>query len=166
MAAVEPVVELLHHRAVPDGRVIVTSMSDATVRRLRALAPELPLAPGRYWTIWFLVRTRLRVPPRRAPYVAIQVPHRHEWGATVFSGRLGPLARRLPTWLRSVRVIDPRFVRAAHRARMAVHAWTIDDEAEMGQLLGMGVDGLMTDRPSVLAALLRGQPGPDERKAP
>ena len=28
--------------------------------------------------------------------------------------------------------------------------WTIDDEAQMHELLDMGVDGIMTDRPSVL----------------
>ena len=32
--------------------------------------------------------------------------------------------------------------------------WTIDDKLEMRQLLAMGVDAIMTDRPSVLAAVL------------
>jgi glycerophosphoryl diester phosphodiesterase len=37
---------------------------------------------------------------------------------------------------------------------LAVHVWTIDEEDEMERLVGLGVDGVITDRPSVLAALL------------
>jgi glycerophosphoryl diester phosphodiesterase len=35
-----------------------------------------------------------------------------------------------------------------------VHVWTINDETTMARLLDLGVDGIMTDRPSVLKDLL------------
>jgi glycerophosphoryl diester phosphodiesterase len=54
----------------------------------------------------------------------------------------------------SLTVTSPRLVRAAHRAGLAVHVWTIDDPDEMRMLIGMGIDGIMTDRPSVLTAVL------------
>jgi glycerophosphoryl diester phosphodiesterase len=56
-------------------------------------------------------------------------------------------------------VVTPRFVSAAHARGVQVHVWTIDEEEEMTNLLDIGVDGLMTDRPSVLKRLLerRGQ---------
>jgi glycerophosphoryl diester phosphodiesterase len=56
-------------------------------------------------------------------------------------------------------VVTRRFVEAAHARGIQVHVWTVDEEAEMERLLDMGVDALMTDRPSLLRAVLerRGQ---------
>jgi glycerophosphoryl diester phosphodiesterase len=36
-----------------------------------------------------------------------------------------------------------------------IHVWTIDEEDEMRALLALGVDGIVTDYPARLAALLR-----------
>jgi glycerophosphoryl diester phosphodiesterase len=56
-------------------------------------------------------------------------------------------------------VVTKRFVRSAHRHGSHVHVWTIDDADEMHRLLDLGVDGIMTDRPEILRAVLeqRGQ---------
>ena len=50
----------------------------------------------------------------------------------------------------SIPVVDPAFLRAAHARGMPVQVWTVDDEAEMERLLDLGVDGIMTDRVTVL----------------
>lgn len=63
-----------------------------------------------------------------------------------------------PAW-HGIPLITRRFVAAAHKRGIAVQVWTVDEPAQMIHLLDIGVDGLMTDRPSVLRALLleRGQ---------
>jgi len=55
--------------------------------------------------------------------------------------------------------VDARYVAAAHAAGLVVHAWTVNDEAEMQRLLDLGVDGIMTDRADLLRDVLtaRGQ---------
>jgi glycerophosphoryl diester phosphodiesterase len=56
-------------------------------------------------------------------------------------------------------LVDRRFVDEVHRRGLQVHVWTIDFRDEMIELLDLGVDGLMTDRPAVLKKVLveRGQ---------
>jgi glycerophosphoryl diester phosphodiesterase len=41
-------------------------------------------------------------------------------------------------------------MKAARRAGVPVHVWTINDADEMNRLLDLGVDGLMTDRTELL----------------
>ncbi len=78
--------------------------------------------------------------------VGVKVP----WG--------GHLAQ-VPVKMGRVTVVNQRTVARAHGRGYQVHVWTIDDPVEMRRLLDLGVDGLMTDRPSVLKEVLldRGQ---------
>ena len=64
--------------------------------------------------------------------------------------RLGADCLQVPPSRGPVPVVTERFLAAAHRAGLPVHVWTVDEEAEMHELLDRGVDGLMTDRPRVL----------------
>lgn len=51
--------------------------------------------------------------------------------------------------------VTRELVEHAHAHGRFVHAWTVNDEDEMRRLLALGVDGIVTDRPGVMAALLR-----------
>jgi glycerophosphoryl diester phosphodiesterase len=53
-----------------------------------------------------------------------------------------------------LRVVTPRFIRAAHRLGIPVQVWTVNREEDMHRLLDLGVDGIQTDRPDLLAAVL------------
>jgi glycerophosphoryl diester phosphodiesterase len=57
----------------------------------------------------------------------------------------------------------PEMVRQAHERGMAVVPWTVDDPATMQSLIDAGVDGLITDYPDRLRAVLaeRGMPLPE-----
>jgi glycerophosphoryl diester phosphodiesterase len=112
--------------------VIVTSFHDAALESFAAAGTGIAMAPGPngLYRFWQSFNNGASLGP--FPYVALQVPLR-------FAGN---------------RVVDRRFVEAAHRASLAVHVWTINEADEMTELIELGVDGIMTDRPSVLARLL------------
>ncbi len=59
---------------------------------------------------------------------------------------------QVPPVRHGLTVIDRRFVEAAHRHGIEVHAWTIDEPTEMRRLLGLGVDAIITDRPDLMAS--------------
>lgn len=48
-----------------------------------------------------------------------------------------------------VRIVTKRLIRAAHRAGVEVHVWTVNDVADMRRLRALGVDGIVTDRADV-----------------
>jgi len=41
-----------------------------------------------------------------------------------------------------------------HSIGKVIHAWTINEAEEMHRLLDLGIDGIMTDRPKILKAVL------------
>ncbi|MEX2611403.1 MAG: glycerophosphodiester phosphodiesterase [Gemmatimonadota bacterium] len=70
---------------------------------------------------------------------------------------------QVPEYHGRLRIVTARFVEELHRRGIQVHVWTVNEEAAMRRLLAWGVDGLITDRPDVAAALLgelHGRPAP------
>jgi len=63
-------------------------------------------------------------------------------------------AFQMPERYGGLQVLTPRLLRELQARNVAVHVWTIDEEADMRRLLGWGVDGLVTDRPDRLARVL------------
>lgn len=136
-AVVGPLIDLLRRMDGLD-RVCVGSFSDRRVARARCLAgPALCTSMG----------PRAVGAARLASLAVGRMP------------RMGADALQIPVRGGGVTLAEPRLVRAAHRAGLHVHVWTIDAEAEMEHLLDIGVDGIMTDRPAALRAVLerRGQ---------
>lgn len=64
-------------------------------------------------------------------------------------------ALQVPARYRGLTVVTRRFVEVAHARGLEVHVWTIDEPGEMRRLLGLGVDGLMSDRPDRLLECVR-----------
>lgn len=109
-------------------RVIVASFHDHAIGAFRRAAPSVATSAATEETAAFFF-SRNEARPVVAPVAAFQVPE-------TFG---------------DVTVVDERFVAAAHAAGVAVHVWTINDQSGMDRLLDLGVDGLVSDRPSMLA---------------
>ena len=72
-------------------------------------------------------------------------------------GWLAPLkvdVLQVSEFLGKRRALTPRLIRELHGRGVHVHVWTINEVADMHRLLDWGVDGLVTDRPDRLAAVL------------
>jgi glycerophosphoryl diester phosphodiesterase len=134
--SVEPLAEVIRRTGTVD-RVAVGSFSDRRIARLRRLlGPRLCTSLGPRGV------ARLRT-------ASFGVP----------AGRFDARCVQVPPTARGRTIVDERFVSVAHHHDLQVHVWTIDDPAEMVRLLDLGVDGIMTDRPAALKAVLteRGQ---------
>lgn len=59
-----------------------------------------------------------------------------------------------PDSYKGIPITTRGLVREAHRCGLRVDVWTVDEEADMRRLLDWGVDGIMTDRPDILARVL------------
>jgi glycerophosphoryl diester phosphodiesterase len=111
-------------------RVTVMSFSPLAVRTVRGLAPELE-------SVFLYEVTSPRVRDGRPPFGA---------------GVLGPGVGALRS--------HPDVVARAHGRGHRVYVWTVNTPDEVALVTGLGVDGIISDRPAfVLAELGRG-PGP------
>jgi len=65
----------------------------------------------------------------------------------------------------SAKMATPGFVRHAHLAGKSVHVWTINDSVTMSNMLGRGVDSVITDEPALLRSVIaaRAEMEPTER---
>jgi len=131
-AVVEPLADLIRKMGAID-RIGTGSFDPARTRQLiEAFGERLCWSPARLGVLGLWLRG-WRLPLRTAGFQMVQVP-------THFHG--------LP-------VVTPRFVRTAHKQGIQVQVWTVDDPQAMNALLDMGVDGVMTDRPTVLKQVLQ-----------
>ncbi|PNY81848.1 glycerophosphodiester phosphodiesterase [Deinococcus koreensis] len=114
-------------------RVIVASFSDAALNEFRAACPEVTTS---------MTEKELR------PLVLL---------SKVGLAGLAPLpgkVAQVPVQAGGIEVVTPGFVRAMHARGVAVQVWTIDEESEMRRLIGLGVDGIITNRPDLLKTVL------------
>ena len=78
-------------------------------------------------------------------------------------------ALQIPEIYLGIRVLTERFIREAHARNLPLHVWTVDDPQDMRRLVAMGIDGIQTDRPDLLAAVLTetvGRPPPPAARVP
>jgi glycerophosphoryl diester phosphodiesterase len=113
-------------------RVLLTAAEDAVMSRIHARDPDTALGSSIADVVGFVQAVaEERLDALRPRGHALQIP-------TEFMGQA---------------LVTPACIAAAHRVGLEVHVWTINEPKEMRRLLGLGVDGIMSDDPARLVAL-------------
>ena len=116
-----------------EATVMAASFLVDNLRRFRALCPDVATSAGPDEVRGFYVFNLLGLGRWTSPAAdAFQVPVRQG----------------------SIEIVVPRMVRGLRERNVRLDVWTINEEAEMRRLLGLGVGGLITDRPDLALALL------------
>lgn len=115
------------------GRVLVASFHPDTMLEFRQACPEVATsATESEIRPFFMLNTARLGAIYQAPAGAFQVPE--------YSGNL--------------HVVTPHFVAGAHAHNVQVHVWTVNEADDMRHLLEQGIDGIITDFPDRLLAIL------------
>lgn len=111
-------------------KILVASFWDSAMDEFRATCPDVATSASTPEAIEFLTLHKL-APFYRPNTDAIQV--RAEFA--------------------HLQTITPKLIAHAHSLNLAVHAWTVNDPAEMQRLISVGADGIITDYPSTMLSL-------------
>ncbi len=114
-------------------QALIASFHPQSIAEFRAACPEIPTAAVEPEIRTFFVLNSL--------YIG------HVYPSTAF-------AFQVPEYSGGQLVLSDRFVRSAQRLNLDVHPWTINDPQQMARLLDLGVNGIITDYPDRMLALL------------
>lgn len=125
----EIVVDVLKKHGAID-RVVLASFNYDVLKRLRVLSPASFSSFSKKEMKW--------------TYVANLV------GLPFLAPKKGNIMH-VPLWAEGIEIVTQKLIDTAHSRGLFVQVWTIDDEDMMRQLISMGVDGIISDAPSLLA---------------
>lgn len=125
--AVEPTLDVIR-RMDAFGRVCLAAFSDKRLNRLRALSRD---------------KACIGAGPKDVTALKFA-----SWGAP--ARKLAVHCAQVPIRAYGIALVTPRFLRQCTRQGIAVHVWTINEAEDMRRLIRLRVNGIMTDRPSLL----------------
>ena len=131
-SVVAPMLDVID-RAGMRRNVLVASEHQQPLDDVRKLAPEIPTNFSYLESGQFIQAMVGRDANYRPPGDAVQIPHRHE------------------SW----ELVTKESVDFAHRVGVEMRVWTVNEAAEMSELLDMGVDGLISDYPGRALEVVR-----------
>ena len=113
--------------------VVIASFHDSVIMHLQQNSPEIDTAASvaetkRFYILNKIGLRRLHKPRSKAYQIPIQ------WNG--------------------LNVVSRYFIHAANLLGQEVHVWSINDPDEMRRLISLGVDGIVTDRPDILAKII------------
>ncbi len=129
---IEPFCQMIRDYHMED-LVLVASFDQKVLNEFREVCPEVATSTGESEVITLFVLSKLFLENAYTPSAS---------------------ATQVPETRSGLTVLTKRFVNAAHKRSMEVHAWTINDQDDQQRLIDMGLDGIITDRPDVLMELL------------
>jgi glycerophosphoryl diester phosphodiesterase len=123
-------------------RVSIQSFDWRSLQRVQRLAPRIP-------TVYLTVQTASSDNTRDGT-----------WTAGLRLADHGSVPRMVKAaggaaWSPNAAALTQPLLREAHALGLAVIPWTVNDPEDMDRLVGWGVDGLITDHPDRLRALLQ-----------
>jgi glycerophosphoryl diester phosphodiesterase len=126
-------------------RVLLSTMEEATLRRTRAIAPEIRLG----WSVPKVRRNPFSSPLTAVPAAAM-IPALRRW----LPRHVLPALRagRCEAIMCNVHLVTPRLVRLVDGAGGEVYVWTVDDAVRIEKLRAMGVAGVISNDPRLFAA--------------
>ena len=135
---VKPFLDAIERSDVPAQNLLIASFHTAVLKEFRKECKKRNLAIATSASTWEWVRFYL------GNYV-LHIPYQPPAEALQMAERL-PVLR---LWL-----LSRRFIQKAHEVGLKVHAWTVDDPDDMKRAISNGVDGIITDFPTRLRAIL------------
>lgn len=116
--------------------VIIASEHDAVLARVRNLASDIPTNFGYNEVADFIQRVATgQLEGYQPPGQALQIPPKYQ----------------------DIPLVTEQTVAAAHQLGLEIHVWTINNPQEIGSLLDLGVDGVMSDFPGRLLEVVKGR---------
>jgi glycerophosphoryl diester phosphodiesterase len=138
-------------------RAMVSTMEVDSLRRLKVAEPDLRLGwtypktkrdwSGYRWASWGVSAGTAMLRRRLPKLAASQAPE------------LGVAAM----WVYET-LVTPRLIEAAEGIGIEVYAWTVDDSKRLGELIGMGVHGIVSNDPRLFSlAGIEGEPAGEKK---
>jgi glycerophosphoryl diester phosphodiesterase len=127
-------------------RVILGSFDDRINRFLCEWSPDTVTSFRRGEVMKFILFHKLRLALLyKKKNDALMIPEFISSGGEVTEDEYGK---------RGIRIVTERFIRDAHKLGIPVFIWTINREENMRRLIDWGVDGIVTDYPSLLRKVM------------
>jgi glycerophosphoryl diester phosphodiesterase len=136
---VEPLLDLIQRSNVSTDNLLIAAFSTAVLKEFRAKCKERKLQIATSASTWewvkfyfgsYLLRLHYK-PPAEFIQMAERVPVLRFW------------------------LLSRGLVRRAHQFGLKLHAWTVNDPADMQRAIDSGVDAIVTDFPGRLRAILK-----------
>ncbi len=110
------------------GSVIVASTDSTVLEKFRSNCSGVATSASFREALWFLFLYKIGLSDR-------------------FEARMQAL--QIPENLLGMNVVSKDFIRAAHERGLKLHIWTANKKSDINRLVDIGVDGVMTDYPSL-----------------